>query len=112
MQQNHRFFDPGTGKETVATLLDVLYSGVPIDPGSGKDLEYLGPVEPIVVAGPSDPNSYAVIYSIDVGGDTPQEAAEDVFGILRDAGAMRPIFLVVDPTGHVVTVDLEDTHPA
>ena len=44
MQQEHLFTNEDTGYHATWTMADVVERGLPIDPDSGDDLEYVGPV--------------------------------------------------------------------
>jgi hypothetical protein len=44
MQQAHLFANKETGYHATWTMADVVERGLPIDPDSGEDLEYAGPV--------------------------------------------------------------------
>jgi hypothetical protein len=58
---------------------------------------------------------YRVVYSIDVRSENPKQACVEAIKVLSDQinclgkpGVFPPVFEVMDPKGHITTVDFEE----
>ena len=59
---------------------------------------------------PKEKDLYRVIYVIDVGADSPLDAAQKTERIMTDPDSIAPVFEVVDQGGKVTKIDLSKSN--
>jgi len=65
---------------------------------SGKDYRIEHP--------PKEKGLYRVIYVIDIGAESPLDAAKKTHGIMTDPDSLAPVLDVIDQGGKVTKIDL------
>jgi len=60
----------------------------------------------VVEPPPREKDLYRVVYVIDVGADSPLDAAKKTHEIMTDPDSLAPVLEVVDQSGKITKIDL------
>jgi len=60
----------------------------------------------IIEPPPKEKDLYRVVYVIDIGAESPLDAAKKTYKIMTDPDSLAPVLEVVDQSGKVKKIDL------